>query len=62
MTTIKDFDPPMCCSTGVRGPEVDTRLVQFAADLARFSGRGCKVERYNLSQQPEVFMQHAAVL
>jgi hypothetical protein len=26
------FDPAMCCSTGVCGPEVDPQLVQFAAD------------------------------
>jgi hypothetical protein len=62
MTTIKVFDPPMCCSTGVCGPDVDPRLAQFAADLAWFSGQGVKVERYNLSQQPEVFMKHPAVL
>jgi len=62
MTTIKVFDPPMCCSTGVCGPEVDTRLAQFAADLAWFSGQGFKVERFNLSQQPEMFIQNAAVL
>jgi SAM-dependent methyltransferase len=27
------FDPAMCCSTGICGPNVDPKLVQFAADL-----------------------------
>ena len=31
---IQVFDPPMCCSTGVCGPDVDPVLVRFAADLA----------------------------
>jgi len=26
--TLQIFDPAMCCSTGVCGPEVDTKLVQ----------------------------------
>jgi hypothetical protein len=29
--TLRVFDPAMCCSTGVCGPDVDTKLVQFAA-------------------------------
>lgn len=62
MKEIKVFDPPMCCSTGVCGAEVDTRLAQFASDLAWLSGQGVGVQRFNLSQQPEMFMKHAAVL
>jgi hypothetical protein len=27
------FDPALCCSSGVCGPELDTDLVRFAADL-----------------------------
>ncbi len=33
MTTIEVFDPAMCCSTGVCGPQVDPDLARFAADL-----------------------------
>ena len=33
MSKVQVFDPPMCCSTGVCGPEVDPALVRFAADL-----------------------------
>jgi hypothetical protein len=30
MPTIDVFDPPMCCSTGVCGPEADDTLVAFS--------------------------------
>ena len=33
MSKVQVFDPPMCCSTGVCGPQVDPALVRFAADL-----------------------------
>jgi AhpD family alkylhydroperoxidase len=49
------FDPPMCCSTGVCGPSVDPKLVQFAADLDWLAEHGVEVERFNLSQQAAVF-------
>jgi arsenite methyltransferase len=61
MPTIKIFDPPMCCSTGLCGPEPDPALVQFAADLKVLATRGIEVERYNLSQQPEVFIAEPVV-
>jgi arsenate reductase len=62
MSTIKVFDPPMCCSTGACGPDPDAKLAQFAADLAWFAAQGVRVERYSLSQQPDMFLKHAAVL
>ncbi|HEX9046982.1 MAG TPA: arsenic metallochaperone ArsD family protein, partial [Verrucomicrobiae bacterium] len=30
---LQVFDPAMCCSTGVCGPDVDPKLAAFAADL-----------------------------
>lgn len=32
MTTISVYDPPMCCSTGICGTDVDQRRVDLAAD------------------------------
>ena len=55
MSNIEIYDPPMCCPTGVCGPNVDSKLVQFAADLEWLKGKGVKVERYNLAQQPDKF-------
>ena len=59
--TLRIFDPPQCCSTGVCGPDVDPTLVQFAADLKWLAARGVSVERFNLAQQPEAFVREAAV-
>ena len=61
MTSIQVYDPPMCCSTGLCGNEIDPTLVSFAALLAQLGQQGVKVERYNLGQQPMAFIQNPAV-
>jgi hypothetical protein len=57
MKKIEVYDPAMCCPTGVCGPNVDPKLVQFAADLEWLKGKGVDVERYNLAQQPDKFAE-----
>lgn len=59
--SLRVFDPPQCCSTGVCGPDVDPALVQFAADLKWLSTQGVVVERFNLAQQPEAFVHEPVV-
>ena len=49
------FDPAMCCSTGVCGPEIDPALVRFAPDLAWLAEQGVEVRRLNLAQEPAAF-------
>ena len=61
MTSLTVYDPPMCCSTGVCGPEVDQRLVDFAADLDWLKAHGATVRRINLSQEPMEFVTQPAV-
>jgi hypothetical protein len=61
MKKLEVFDPPMCCSTGVCGPNVDPALVQFGADFLWVAGQGIHVERYNLAQQPQAFAHNEAV-
>lgn len=61
MKTIQVYDKPMCCSTGVCGPQVDPVLPRFAADLDWLKAQGHQVERYNLAQQPQAFIQNAEV-
>ncbi len=58
---LEVFDPAMCCSTGVCGPQVDPKLVHFAADLDWLKSRGLDVRRYNLARQPAEFARNAAV-
>lgn len=61
MTTMTVYDPPMCCSTGVCGPEVDPKLAQFAGDLNWLKTCGVDVQRINLAQEPGRFVENAAV-
>jgi AhpD family alkylhydroperoxidase len=61
MTTITVYDPPMCCSTGVCGPDVDPKLAQFAGDLDWLKGQGVEVRRFNLAQEPAAFVEHPEI-
>lgn len=61
MKKVQVYDPPMCCSTGVCGTDVDPKLVQFASDLAWLKEQGVSVERFNLAQQPAAFAENEKV-
>ena len=61
MKTILVYDPPMCCSTGVCGPDVDPLLPRFAGMLSQLESFGVKVERHNLAQEPINFAQNPDV-
>lgn len=58
---LEIFDPPMCCSTGVCGTEVDPVLPRFAADLEWLKAQGVSVTRYNLAQEPGAFVGNEVV-
>ena len=62
MTTVKIFDPPMCCSSGVCGTEPDVALARFAADVQWLQSQGLAVQRFTLSQQPGHFAAEPVVL
>lgn len=61
MKVLKIYDPAMCCSTGVCGPDVDTELVQLAGFLKNIDASSVKVERYNLSQEPAAYIANETV-
>ncbi len=61
MKTFVVYDPPMCCATGVCGPQVDPILPRVSGMLSQIGGHGVKVERYNLAQQPLAFAQNLEV-
>ena len=61
MPRLEVFDPPMCCSTGVCGPNVDPVLPRFAADLDWVRAQGVDVQRHNLAQQAGDFLANALV-
>jgi AhpD family alkylhydroperoxidase len=55
------YDPAMCCSTGVCGPQVDPVLVRVAADVKWLQERGVEVRRFNLSQNPAAYVENELV-
>ncbi|MBC2582035.1 arsenite efflux transporter metallochaperone ArsD [Clostridium sp. DJ247] len=55
------FDPAMCCSTGVCGPSVDTELLRVATVLNSLNKKGIVVERYNLTNNPQAFVDNKIV-
>ena len=61
MKNVQIYDKPMCCSTGVCGPQVDPILPRFAADLDWLKSQGNQVERFNLAQQPMAFIENKEV-
>jgi hypothetical protein len=60
--TLSVFDPPMCCSSGLCGPDVDPALVRFSDDLFWLARHGVRVTRHNLAQEPGAFVGHPVVL
>ncbi len=59
--SIQIYDPPMCCSSGVCGTEIDPSLVSLAGFLDQIKSKGVSVERFNLAQQPLAFIQNPEV-
>jgi hypothetical protein len=59
---VEVFDPVMCCSSGVCGPNVDNKLVQFSAALEWLRSQGIQVERYNPAHQYDAFTSNATVV
>lgn len=63
--TIEIFDPPMCCPSGLCGPDIDPALLDINEAVLKvkkeFNGK-LKVERYLLSQQGPKFMQQPEVM
>ena len=58
MKKLQIYDPPMCCSTGVCGPNVDRVLERFTADLKWLEARGVTGERFDLAQTPIAFAEN----
>jgi len=59
---LEVFDPPMCCSSGVCGPKVDKKLVEFGASLAWLREQGVETRRYNPTHDPVAFVANAKVV
>jgi hypothetical protein len=51
----------MCCSTGLCGVGVDPELIRISAVINNLSKMGVIVERYNLSNSPQAFVNNREV-
>jgi len=56
------YDQPMCCSSGVCGPNPDQTLIEFQNILEKVGKMGVTVERFIITQEPEKFKENAAVI
>ncbi|MCY6483835.1 arsenite efflux transporter metallochaperone ArsD [Clostridium aestuarii] len=61
MKKIIIFDPAMCCSTGVCGPGVDPELLRVSTILNNLKNKGIIVERYNLTSNPQAFVDNKVI-
>ena len=55
------FDPAMCCSTGVCGPVVNPDLLRVSTVLNRLKNKEIIVERYNLTNNPQAFVDNTTI-
>ena len=61
MNNLQEFDPALCCSTGVCGVDADQTLINFSADVEWAKQQGAQIERFNLAQQPMAFAENSIV-
>jgi hypothetical protein len=61
MVKMTIFDPAMCCSTGVCGPGIDPELLRVATVINTLGNNGIKIERHNLSNNPQAFVDNTVI-
>ncbi|WP_440897002.1 arsenite efflux transporter metallochaperone ArsD [Amphibacillus sp. Q70] len=61
MKNMVIFDPAMCCATGVCGPSVDKDLLRVSTLLNRLEKKGVTVERHNLTNNPQIFVDNKII-
>lgn len=61
MKRMQIFEPAMCCSTGLCGVGVDPELLRISTVLNTLKKNGVEVERFNLSNSPQEFINNKSV-
>ena len=56
------YDPPMCCSSGVCGPNPDQILIGLQDMLTKLKNQGQIVERYVITQSPDKFKENPQII
>jgi hypothetical protein len=58
---LEIFEPALCCSTGVCGPEPDNALLDLQNVILLLQKAGVAVHRYAINQQPLAFSKNETV-
>ena len=61
MKKMQIFEPAMCCSTGLCGVGVDPELLRISTVLSTLETNGVKIDRFNLSNDPQEFISNTVV-
>lgn len=61
MKRMSNYEPAMCCDTGVCGVNVDPELVRMSTVINILKKNGITIERYNLSGEPMAFANNEKV-
>lgn len=61
MAHVKVYDPAVCCSTGVSGPDADASVAQFTAALDKARKSGAIVDRFTLAHQPGEYVANTQI-
>ncbi len=58
------YDPALCCSTGVCGPNPDEKLIKMRDLIDKLKtdfGEYIKIKRQTISQEPKKFLENPSV-
>lgn len=58
---LEIYEPALCCSTGVCGPEPDKKLIEFQNTLNLLKKAGVEVQRFAINQSPLAFTKNETV-
>ena len=61
MKKMSIYEPAMCCSTGLCGVGVDPELLRISTVLNTLQKNGIVVQRYNLTNAPQEFVNNKTV-
>ncbi len=61
MRKMSIYEPAMCCETGLCGVSIDPELLRISTLLSTLKKNGIVVQRYNLSNAPQEFVNNKAV-
>lgn len=58
---VEIFEPALCCTSGVCGPEPDKKLIELQNVLQMLTKAGIEVNRYAINQVPLAFTGNPVV-